>query len=399
MDRQRLIYLIKRSRQGKCSISEKAELYELMQNPSVEQEMLTLWDQLQDEKPLDVSEDDSNRLYDKIRVQTEANGPLRSNDKLQRRIPPFFQKVISVAALLTIFFVAYMVTFHPISEDEVIAEDSELHAEVTPGSKKARIVFEDGTYQELGNGAAPNSNHMFRVGKEDGVSYVESFGAHEKATIHTLITPVGGEYVIRLNDGTKVWLNANSSLKYPVSFSDVDIREVELEGEAYFDVAKLEIHGKRIPFVVKSQGQILKVLGTEFNINTFRDKVTTTLVEGSVQVSFDGMKREQPYVLKPNDQAIYDSRSKQTNIVQIDPYYVTAWKNGDFAFDNAPLKNVMEDISRWYDVEIEYKTGVNDIRFSGKVSKFESIETLLQTIEWTGSVKLKLDGRRITVMK
>src|SRR5690606_10724630 len=146
-------------------------------------------------------------------------------------------------------------------------------------------------------------------------------------------------------------------------------------------------------------GQILKVRGTEFNINTSRDKVTTTSVEGSVQVSLAGMKREQPYGLKPNDQAIYDSRSKQTNIVQIDPYYVTAWKNGDFAFDNEPLKNVMEDISRWYDVEIEYKTGVNDIRFSGKVSKFESIETLLQTIEWTGSVKLKLDGRRITVMK
>jgi len=372
-----------------------------MQDPSVEQQMLDLWDQIQEDKPLAFSEDDSDRLYDKIYARTEVSKARRPQDKLRRRVSPFVRKVSSVAALLTIFFVAYIVLFHPTSEDEEMSRNAELRAKVMPGSKKARIVFEDGTYQELGDGATPNNNQAFKVGKgEEGVSYVESFRASEQqTTMHTLITPVGGEYVVRLNDGTKVWLNANSSLKYPVSFGDVDIREVELEGEAYFDVAKLETHGKRVPFVVRSQGQVLKVLGTEFNINTFSDNVTTTLVEGSVQVSFDGLAGEQHYVLKPNDQSIYDSRTKQANIVQIDPYYVTAWKNGDFAFDNAPLKNVMEDIARWYDVDVTYRTEVNDVRFSGKVSKFESIETLLQTIEWTGSVKLKLDGRRIIVMK
>src|SRR5690606_15313648 len=284
-------------------------------------------------------------------------------------------------------------------------KSDEAHAmtqtKVLPGSNKARIVFEDGTYQELGEGASGSlmEGQFFRLGV-DGVSYHEQTA---KATavkpIHTLITPIGGEYSIRLSDGTKVWLNADSKLKYPVSFDGEKTREVELEGEAYFEVAKAKVKNKNVPFVVKSKVQTLEVLGTEFNLNTFRNKVITTLVEGSVRVSMDNKSPNQYHILKPNEQLVYHDHSKKLEIAQIDTYYVTAWRTGDFAFDNVPLQDVMEDIARWYGVDVEYKVNVEDIRFSGKVSKFEDIETLLRTIEWTGSVKLQLNGRRVVVMK
>lgn len=398
MNKQRLIYLIKKHREGKCSDVEKAELYALMQDPNIEKDILLLWNQLHEDQPLDITKEESDRMYAHILSRPEVDTGLRGTSKPIYQ--KFLKKAVAVAAVLAICVGAYLLLFQSnTGQKEVLYQGG---AEVLPGSNKARIIFEDGTFQELGEGTRAEvlGSDFFTIGDSgEEVSYLGSSKIGAQTTpVHMLITPIGGEYAIQLADGTKVWLNADSKLKYPVSFNG-DLREVELEGEAYFDVAKVVVNNRRVPFVVKSRGQILEVLGTEFNINTFRDKVTTTLIEGSVQVSFDGVSADQSHILKPNDQAVYDGKSKKIHIEQIDPYYVTAWKSGDFAFDNAPLENVMEDIARWYDVNIEYKTKVSDVRFSGKVSKFENIETLLQTIEWTGSVKLKLDGRRIIVMK
>src|SRR5690606_37843184 len=285
-------------------------------------------------------------------------------------------------------------------ERNAIVALAENQTKVLPGSNKARIVFEDGSYQELGEGISGElmKEQLFTLGG-DGISYQNIEHTSSNKPHHTLITPIGGEYSIRLSDGTKVWLNADSKLKYPVSFDGEKTREVELEGEAYFEVAKAKVKNKNVPFVVKSKGQTLEVLGTEFNLNTFRNKVITTLVEGSVRVSMDNKSPNQYHILKPNEQLVYHDHSKKLEIAQIDTYYVTAWRTGDFAFDNVPLQDVMEDIARWYGVDVEYKVNVEDIRFSGKVSKFEDIETLLRTIEWTGSVKLQLNGRRVVVMK
>ncbi|PRD55942.1 FecR family protein [Sphingobacterium gobiense] len=407
MDRQRLIYLIKKRQQGKCSAAENAELHELMQNPRIEKEILLLWDQLHEEKTLKVSADDSKKLYDRIRSNPEVAAVIRNRSvgKAKKQRQWRYQNIVAAAAVLAIFLGIYFILFQSNFElEERSLKTADTYPTVHPGSNKAKIVFGDGTYQELGSNpetASINKDNFFTVNdKNGGVSYLESSTInYEVAEMHTLITPRGGEYAIQLADGTKIWLNANSSLKYPVSFKGASVREVELEGEAYFDVAKSTVGNKPIPFLVKSEGQVLEVLGTEFNINTFRNKVTTTLIEGSVKVAFEGKSTDQFYILQPNDQSVYDKKLEKINVAQIDPYYVKAWKSGDFAFDNAPLANVMDDIARWYDVDVEYKTEVNDVRFSGKVSKFENIETLLQTIEWTGSVKLKLNGRRITVMK
>lgn len=407
MDKQRLIYLIRKRQHDRCSAAENAELYELMHNPGIEKEILLLWDELQKEKNIEVSTEDSERLYNQILSNPEIAAAIqdKSANIAKSRWPLTRQKIVAAAAVLAIFMSVYFIIFHSDTEQKKdFSYSSTSGTEVLPGSNKARIVFENGTYQELGDhlGAADtDETSLYTIdGKNGRLSYLESSDTTKgPTTVHTLITPRGGEYAIQLADGTKVWLNANSTLKYPVSFHHAHVREVELEGEAYFDVANARVNGKHVPFVVKSKGQALEVLGTEFNINTFKNKITTTLIEGSVKVAFDNKSTDQSLVLKPNDQLVYDNQSEEISVAQIDPYYVTAWKSGDFAFDNAPLENVMEDIARWYDISIEYKSEIDDVKFSGKVSRFENIETLLQTIEWTGSVKLTLNGRRITVMK
>lgn len=399
MKKQRLIELIDKRRQGKCSEAENAELYELMQQPGIEDEILLLWDRLQDDSTQDISAEESNRLYQRILSQQAFHNALKPHPKqfvLQR-----IRNVVAVAAVILICWTAYLMFFQLESEERnAIVALAENQTKVLPGSNKARIVFEDGSYQELGEGISGElmKEQLFTLGG-DGISYQNIGNTSSNKPHHTLITPIGGEYSIRLSDGTKVWLNADSKLKYPVSFDGEKTREVELEGEAYFEVAKAKVKNKNVPFVVKSKGQTLEVLGTEFNLNTFRNKVITTLVEGSVRVSMDNKSPNQYHVLKPNDQLIHDDQSKKVTIKQIDTYYVTAWRTGDFAFDNVPLQDVMDDIARWYGVDVEYKVNVEDIRFSGKVSKFEDIETLLRTIEWTGSVKLQLNGRRVVVMK
>lgn len=402
MNKQRLIELIKKRQQGICSDVENAELYELMQQPDIEEEMLLLWDKLQNDNKLDISAEESNKLYQRILSQQAVRSAVKTHSK--QLVLLRIRKVAAVAAVLLVCWGAYLLVFQPDSEQRnasTVLNDAQ--EKVLPGSNKARIVFEDGRYQELGQGTEGKfaEGQFFTIGKgADGVSYREQAGvAHRSKQMHTLITPIGGEYSIQLADGTKVWLNADSKLKYPVTFQGESSRVVELEGEAYFDVAKSERNNKNVPFVVKSKGQTLEVLGTEFNLNTFRNKVTTTLIEGSVKVSMDSMTPGQFHILKPNDQLIYDDQLKKIKITQIDTYYVTAWRTGDFAFDNVPLEDVMEDIARWYGVDVEYRSEVGDVRFSGKVSKFEDIETLLRTIEWTGSVKLQLNGRRVIVMK
>lgn len=399
MNNQRLIELIKKRQQGECSDAENAELYELMQQPDIEDEIILLWDRLLEDNAQDISAEESNRLYERILSQQAIRNAMKPHYKqhIVRRI----RNIIPAAAVIFICWMAYIMFFQLESEERNATVNlAENQTKVLPGSNKARVVFEDGSYQELGEGISGElmKEQLFTLGG-DGISYQNIGNTFSNKPHHTLITPIGGEYTIRLSDGTKVWLNADSKLKYPVSFDGENRREVELEGEAYFEVAKAKVKNKNVPFVVKSKGQTLEVLGTEFNLNTFRNKVITTLVEGSVRISMDNKSPNQYHILKPNEQLVYHDHSKKLEIAQIDTYYVTAWRTGDFAFDNVPLQDVMEDIARWYGVDVEYKVNVEDIRFSGKVSKFEDIETLLRTIEWTGSVKLQLNGRRVVVMK
>lgn len=216
-----------------------------------------------------------------------------------------------------------------------------------------------------------------------------------KAVFHELNVPRGGEYLLVLSDSTRVWVNADSRLRYPVRFEGK--REVYLlAGEAYFDVVRDEEH----PFVVHtSRGQV-KVLGTEFNVNTYDKEagVVTTLVEGSVQFAAPG-KAAKSVVLKPGDQLLTgegnDWQVREVNVAE----YI-AWKNGEYVFNHQTLENLMKIVERNYDVTVFFTSEeCKSLRFSGDLKKYDKVEKFLQFIETGGDVRFVIKDRTITVYK
>ena len=212
---------------------------------------------------------------------------------------------------------------------------------------------------------------------------------------NSVSTPKGGQFQVRLPDGTKVWLNAESSITYPTSFSSVAERKITLKGEAYFEVAR----DVDKPFIVHTDshrdkpGQDVFVLGTQFNINSYDDEddVSTTLVSGAVRVEALGRK----VLLKPNQQARL--KPAGLGVVNVNTEEALAWKSGYFMFDNEGIESIMRKISRWYDVEVVFEQTDSKQVFSGTVSKFSNVSTVLNILELTGGVQFEIEERRITV--
>lgn len=218
--------------------------------------------------------------------------------------------------------------------------------------------------------------------------------AEGKERFNTLSTTNGETYQVRLPDGTAVWLNAASSISYPVNFASLRQRKVKLEGEAYFEVAKDKAH----PFVVSTATQQVEVLGTHFNINSYSNEplVRTTLLEGSVKVSEPETGNAK--LLTPNQQAILFNGNFKT--IPINGEDAIAWKNGLFAFGDESLESIMKRVARWYNVTVEYQQGVdkNEL-YGGSVSRSEKVSKVLAHLEATGGIHFKLEGRRIVVTK
>ena len=246
----------------------------------------------------------------------------------------------------------------------------------------------------------------------------------------TVYTSNGGMYQLTLPDGTKVWLNSASSLKFPSTFSTAAQRRVELTGEAYFEVAKVTIKDKgarnkqrRVPFIVASEGQEIEVLGTHFNVSAYRNDgaVKTTLLEGSVRVSplfkkerllagvdpssldpleVEGNKKPALYdvILKPNQVATLTRTEIAVKTVEAEE--AVAWKNGEYIYRNISLEDVMRTVSRWYDVEVVYQHKHNNhALLGGVISRTAKISEVLKIMEVTANVHFKTEGRRITVIE
>ncbi|TCC99557.1 FecR family protein [Pedobacter hiemivivus] len=267
--------------------------------------------------------------------------------------------------------------------------------DIAPGTNKATLTLADGKTISLSGEQTGIKIKETELRYDDGSRVASNSLDHVKVQMLIAATPIGGTYRLVLPDGTAVWLNAATSLKFPSSFKKLtegQNRNVELTGEAYFEVAKDNSH----PFIVKTRLQEVKVLGTHFNINSYPDDVDikTTLLEGSVRVSSFGKKDN--VFLKPNQQSIVTANSIQVKTV--DPADVISWKMGEFGFGGEPLRKIMKKIARWYNVDIVYTDqSLGDKIFSGTISKYGSITEVLRLLEATGEVKFKIDGRTVTV--
>ena len=225
------------------------------------------------------------------------------------------------------------------------------------------------------------------------LTYISGNHLNTENLFNTIETPKGGEFQLNLPDGTKVWLNAASTLRYPIAFSGKE-RVVMLTGEAYFEVA----HNKSKPFKVLTTAQEIEVLGTHFNINSYEESrmTRTTLVEGSIKVK--RIDNANSYLLKPGQLAVLQGNS--VNVMPADIESEIAWKNGYFIFNEEGIQTIMQKISRWYNIDVVYSPELlnTDVKFGGIVSRSKNLSVVLKTMERTGKVHFKLEGNRITAL-
>jgi transmembrane sensor len=289
------------------------------------------------------------------------------------------------------------------------ANNSQLVGDIGPGSNKALLTLVDGSQivlDEALKGNLTNQNGV-RITKADDGQLVYTINETAQAQnlndgsgkmlTNTISTPRGGQYQVNLPDGTRVWLNAESVIKFPISFVDLKERRVELQGEAYFEVEK----DATKPFFVSTDKQEVRVLGTHFNISSYKDELDTktTLLEGSVKVRLLNTKRVSQKVLKPGDQSQIRATSVQINVVTVDPQSEIAWKNGHFFFENEPIEDIMKQVKRWYDIDVEYEDNMAGKTIWGSVTRYGNVSKVLSVLESTGGVHFKIEGRRIIVRK
>lgn len=268
---------------------------------------------------------------------------------------------------------------------------------IKPGGNKARLTLSDGSIVNLddaGNGIVAKQAGLIIKKDRDGqliYTAVEANKQPENAPVpyNTIETPKGGQYQVRLPDGTDVWLNAASSLKYPAHFNGAE-RMVMLSGEAYFEVSKM----KNKPFKVITKGEVIEVFGTHFNVNAYEDEAITrtTLLEGSVKVSHGNHSA----VLKPGQQCGMENGTFQVKMVKLKG--IIDWKNGYFLFKEDNIYEIMRKLSRWYNIDPEYIGKLDQLNFSGKISRTKDLSEVLKVLTLTGDVKFKVEGRRVTVM-
>ena len=266
--------------------------------------------------------------------------------------------------------------------------------DVTPGTDKAILTLANGSTIQL------NNSGNQKIADENGTAVNQQgaqlvYDASQSSSINpstlsynTLSTPRGGQFHLVLADGSRVWLNAVSSIRYPTAFTGKE-RNVEITGEAYFEVA----HDAK-PFKVLVNGMEVQVLGTHFNVNAYADEATinTTLLEGKIKVS----KNTGSILLKPGQQAQLTNHDQLKLVENADMDAAVAWKNGMFSFNSADIKTVMQQISRWYDVEVVYAGEVKETFFV-KMNRNTNVSNVFKILETTGGVHFDIDGKKITV--
>lgn len=306
---------------------------------------------------------------------------------------------ISVAAsvLLMLGVIGYLFLSKPKAQPGQVALAVAPVTRITE-PRRAMLTLSNGrsialNYMQSGM-LARQGNAAIQQNGKGGVVYKADPQAMQQTPVelfNTITTPKGAGYDLVLADGTKVWLNSSSSLSFPAEFKGGH-RDVKLTGEAYFEVAK----NKEKPFIVEANGTRIQVLGTHFNVGAYPDEqaVVTTLLEGSVKVS----KNDKQLIIVPGQQAISRLNTDEITSEKANIDEVMAWRNGYFKFHNEDVKSIFRKVSRWYDIEVEYRGNFSNQRFGGTYSRSKSINELLTYLEKIGNIHFKIEGRRIIVM-
>lgn len=388
--KERIHYLLEAYISKQTSAEEENELMDWILEAGEDSELksyiLSIWNEYRPTGNL--SYVDWNEIYSRV-----VQPPVVSLEPKVKKMK-WFRLTAAAVVLIALTAGAYFY-FTPLKQPPVTVLQPTRNDVAPPSGNKAVLTLADGTKIELdssGNGMIALQGNVKVIKKSNGeITY--SGSAATEISYNTLNVPRGSKPLgLTLSDGSQVWLNVGSSLTYPTAFAGKE-RKVTITGEAYFEVA----HNAAIPFVVQHDDVTVKVLGTHFNVNTYEDEATEriTLLEGSVRVSKNTISQ----LLRPGQQANIIDRSddiKVLNDVNVDE--VMAWKDGKFRFsENTDIGAIMRQISRWYNVDIEYQ-GKIDQRFWGSISKDVNVSQVLKILEATGGVKFKVEGNKIIVM-
>jgi ferric-dicitrate binding protein FerR (iron transport regulator) len=289
---------------------------------------------------------------------------------------------------------AYFLLLNKPRHERVGGAGNPVANDALPGRSKAVLTLANGSsilLDSVANGMLAQQGNATVVKLNNGqLAYNTLAEKPTEVLYNTLATPRGGQYQLVLPDGSKVWLNAASSIRYPTAFAGKE-RKIEITGEAYFEVAK----NTGVPFIVSTNGMDVKVLGTRFNVNAYDDEATirTTLLEGAVLVTKDAATA----ILKPGQQ----SRLTKSGVINVindtDIEEAVAWKNGLFSFKSADIKTVMRQIARWYDVEVVYEKEVQE-QFHTEINRNTNASKVFKILETTGGVHFRIEGKKVTVM-
>lgn len=293
-----------------------------------------------------------------------------------------------VVALSVLTFIFFKSQIPNLSNKNLVAQD------IPAGNHGATLTLADGRtihLRDVGNGEiAREAGVKIEKGNGSEIVYRLDSKTEKENQVNTLTTARGQTYAVSLPDGSRVWINAASELRYMTNLIEGGRRVVNLKGEAYFEIAKDHKH----PFVVKSKGQEVEVLGTHFNINAYENEpyIATTLLEGSIRLQTAAQQK----LLKPGEQAQNNSGNLQIRLTNTDN--VTDWKDGDFAFKNVDFLTALRKIERWYNVEMIYdKSLPKDLQAGGWISRKKSLSSVLNFIESVNMVRFKVEGRKVYV--
>ncbi|MDH7460017.1 FecR domain-containing protein [Chitinophagaceae bacterium 26-R-25] len=337
----------------------------------------------------DISHDASDRILATLIQKTNAPGIITIN----RRKTFFLVAAVVAAMSIGLFFLAPQFRSGRPPANR-INYTQRFKNDVQPGTNKAVLTLGDGSTVNLDdaqNGSLAKQGGTDIIKKGNRLSYNAAHTATQQIVFNTISTPRGGQYQLQLPDGTMVWLNAATTLKFPTSFSGNE-RRVEITGEAYFEVAQ----NRNVPFIVSVNDAEVQVLGTRFNVMAYSDEgsVKTTLLDGGVRFK----SHDDSSVLKPGEQSMLlrNGKIKINNGVDIDA--VMAWKNGMMNFNDADLTTVMRQLSRWYDVDIVYQNASFNQTFIGELPKSLTLMDVLQALERTGNLRFGIEGKKIIVL-
>lgn len=380
MPNERLTYLFFRYFEKTASREELDELMVLLDQPeNADAVNLLMEEAYRNFEP-------KKNIFDDAQSETLLANIQAAHTTLKRRF--IWWQAIAAAIVLFIFAGWWMLD----RQSPAVTASRLQKNDVPPGSNKAILSLADGTVVTLDSAG----NQVIRQGattiSQHNGQLLYASGNADAATVsyNTLTTPRGGQFQVTLPDGSKVWLNAASSLRFPTAFTGGE-RRVEMTGEVYFEIAK----NARKPFRVTVNDMTVEVLGTHFNVKAYTDEKTiaTTLLEGSVQLT----KGAEKVAIKPGEQAQWASGGKAFVIGHPELDQVMAWKNGYFRFDGENIVDIMKQLSRWYDVDAVYAGNMTMKDYSAYISRNSNISEVLKMLELTEEVSFKIEGKKITV--